>query len=111
ILSKAVKEMSEGELLQMEKAHKLDIKEDVYFEIIRQKTASLISSACACGAASVIDDVAKIDKVRLFGEKIGIAFQIKDDLFDYGNHEIGKPKGIDIKERKMTLPLIFALNK
>ncbi len=111
ILSKAVKEMSEGELLQMEKARKLDIKEDVYFEIIRQKTASLISSACACGAASVIDDVAEIDKVRLFGEKIGIAFQIKDDLFDYGNHEIGKPKGIDIKERKMTLPLIFALNK
>jgi octaprenyl-diphosphate synthase len=111
IMSEAVREMSEGELLQMEKARKLDIKEDVYFEIIRQKTATLIASACACGAASIIDDKTMIDKVHLFGERIGIAFQIKDDLFDYGNHEIGKPKGIDIKERKMTLPLIFALNK
>ncbi len=111
IMSEAVREMSEGELLQMEKARKLDIKEDVYFEIIRQKTATLIASACACGAASIIDDKTMIDKVHLFGEKIGIAFQIKDDLFDYGNHEIGKPKGIDIKERKMTLPLIYALNK
>ncbi len=111
IMSEAVREMSEGELLQMEKARKLDIKEEVYFEIIRQKTATLIASACACGAASVINDKDTIEKVRLFGEKIGIAFQIKDDLFDYGNHEIGKPKGIDIKERKMTLPLIYALNK
>jgi octaprenyl-diphosphate synthase len=111
IMSEAVREMSEGELLQMEKARKLDIKEEVYFEIIRQKTATLIASACACGAASIIDDKAMIDKVHLFGEKIGIAFQIKDDLFDYGNHEIGKPKGIDIKERKMTLPLIYALSK
>lgn len=111
IMSEAVREMSEGELLQMEKARKLDIKEEVYFEIIRQKTATLIASACACGAASVIDDKDTIEKVRLFGEKIGIAFQIKDDLFDYGNHEIGKPKGIDIKERKMTLPLIYALSK
>jgi len=111
IMSQAVREMSEGELLQMEKARKLDIKEDVYFEIIRQKTATLIASACACGAASIIDDKTMIDKVHLFGEKIGIAFQIKDDLFDYGNHEIGKPKGIDIKERKMTLPLIYALSK
>jgi octaprenyl-diphosphate synthase len=110
ILSKAVRDMSEGELLQMEKARRLDIKEEVYFEIIRQKTASLISSACACGAASVIDHAEQLEKVRLFGEKVGIAFQIKDDLFDYGNHEIGKPKGIDIKERKMTLPLIYALN-
>jgi octaprenyl-diphosphate synthase len=111
IMSEAVREMSEGELLQMEKARKLDIKEEVYFEIIRQKTATLIASACACGAASIIDDKAMIDKVHLFGEKIGIAFQIKDDLFDYGNHEIGKPKGIDIKERKLTLPLIYALSK
>jgi octaprenyl-diphosphate synthase len=110
IMSEAVREMSEGELLQMEKARKLDIKEEVYFEIIRQKTATLIASACACGAASVIDDKSMIDKVHLFGEKIGVAFQIKDDLFDYGNHEIGKPKGIDIKERKMTLPLIYALS-
>lgn len=111
IMSEAVREMSEGELLQMEKARRLDIKEEVYFEIIRQKTATLIASACACGAASAITEKDVIEKVRLFGEKIGIAFQIKDDLFDYGNHEIGKPKGIDIKERKMTLPLIYALNK
>lgn len=110
ILSEAVKEMSEGELLQMEKARKLDILEEVYFQIITKKTASLIASACACGAASVTEDKNKIEQVRLFGEKIGIAFQIKDDLFDYGKHEIGKPKGIDIKERKMTLPLIYALN-
>jgi octaprenyl-diphosphate synthase len=111
ILSKAVKDMSEGELLQMEKARRLDIKEEVYFDIIRQKTASLISSACACGAASATDNREVIEQVRSFGEKVGIAFQIKDDLFDYSNHEIGKPKGIDIKERKMTLPLIYALNK
>ncbi len=110
IMSHAVKEMSEGELLQMEKARRLDIEEDIYFEIIRQKTATLIASACACGAASTTDVPEAIERMRQFGEKVGIAFQIKDDLFDYGSHEIGKPKGIDIKERKMTLPLIYALN-
>jgi len=111
IFSAAVKEMSEGELLQIEKARRLDIKEEIYFEIIRQKTASLIASACASGAASVISTAEAIERTRLFGEKIGMAFQIKDDLFDYGEADIGKPRGIDIKERKMTLPLIYALNK
>lgn len=111
ILSHSVKEMSEGELLQMEKARKLDIEEDVYFDIITKKTASLIASACSIGAASVTKDEALIEKMRLLGETIGIAFQIKDDLFDYGDDEIGKPRGIDIKERKLTLPLIYALNK
>lgn len=111
IVSDAVREMSEGELLQLEKARRLDINEDVYFEIIRSKTASLISSCCGVGASSVTSDLQTIQKVRLFGEKVGIAFQIKDDLFDYGNEEIGKPLGIDIKEKKMTLPLIHALNK
>ena len=111
ILSAAVKEMSEGELLQIEKARRLDIKEDIYYEIIRQKTASLIASACSSGAASIIDDATGVEKMRLFGEKVGMAFQIKDDLFDYGDSDIGKPRGIDIKERKMTLPLIYALNK
>jgi octaprenyl-diphosphate synthase len=109
IVSNAVREMSEGELLQIEKARKLDITEDVYFDIIRQKTASLIASCCAVGAASVNSSLETIEKARLFGEKVGIAFQIKDDLFDYGTAEIGKPVGIDIKEKKMTLPLIFAL--
>lgn len=111
ILSHSVKEMSEGELLQMEKARKLDIEESVYFDIITKKTASLIASACAIGAASVTKDEVLIEKMRLLGETIGIAFQIKDDLFDYGEQEIGKPRGIDIKERKMTLPLIYALSK
>ncbi len=111
IVSKAVKDMSEGELLQMEKARKLDITEEVYFEIIRQKTAALIAACCAVGAASVITDKETIEKTRLLGEKIGIAFQIKDDLFDYGDEEIGKPLGIDIKEKKMTLPLIYSLNQ
>jgi len=109
ILSNAVKEMSEGELLQIEKARKLDIEESVYFDIIRQKTASLIASACASGAASAGASVDEIERMRLLGEKIGIAFQIKDDLFDFGNGSIGKPTGIDIKEKKMTLPLIYAL--
>ncbi|MGE5356051.1 MAG: polyprenyl synthetase family protein [Deltaproteobacteria bacterium] len=109
ILSSAVKMMSEGELMQIQKARKLDITEDVYFEIIRQKTASLISSACAIGAASVTNDSNTIHKLSEYGEKIGIAFQIKDDLFDYGDDEIGKPRGIDIKEKKMTLPLIYTL--
>jgi len=110
ILSNAVRDMSEGELLQIEKARRLDIKEEIYYEIIRQKTASLISSACACGAASVTEDESIISSAKLLGEKIGMAFQIKDDLFDYGDTEIGKPRGIDIKERKMTLPLIYTLN-
>lgn len=111
IVSTAVKEMSEGELLQIEKARKLDITEDVYFEIIRQKTASLIASCCATGAASSGAHADVVEKAKAFGEKIGLAFQIKDDLFDYGKAEIGKPRGIDIKEKKMTLPLIFALSK
>lgn len=111
IVTYAVKEMSEGELLQMEKSRKLDITEDVYFEIIRQKTASLIASCCAVGASSSGADDATVEKMRIFGEKIGMAFQIKDDLFDYGEMEIGKPVGIDIREKKMTLPLIHALSK
>jgi octaprenyl-diphosphate synthase len=111
IVSSAVKEMSEGELMQMEKARRLDITEEVYFEIIRQKTASLIASCCAVGACSAHASEEVIEQTRQFGEKVGIAFQIKDDLFDYGTDEIGKPVGIDIKEKKMTLPLIFALNK
>lgn len=111
IVTEAVKEMSEGELLQMEKARQLDITEEVYYEIIRQKTASLIASCCAAGASSVkaSDDV--VGKMKLFGQHVGMAFQIKDDLFDYGEDEIGKPLGIDIKEKKMTLPLIYALSK
>ncbi len=111
LVSQAVKELSEGELLQIEKARRLDITEEVYFEIIRQKTASLIAACCAVGASSVDTDTASIETMRKFGEKVGIAFQIKDDLFDYGNDEIGKPLGIDIKEKKMTLPLIYALNR
>ncbi len=111
LVSNAVREMSEGELLQIEKARKLDIDEAVYFDIIRKKTASLIASCCACGAASVTTDEKTVEQLRAFGEAVGIAFQIKDDLFDYGDgSNIGKPTGIDIKEKKMTLPLIFALN-
>lgn len=110
IVNNAVREMSEGELLQIEKARKLDITEDIYFEVIRQKTASLIASCCAVGAASTGAKAEDIEKARLLGEKIGMAFQIKDDLFDFGTDEIGKPTGIDIKEKKMTLPLIYALN-
>jgi octaprenyl-diphosphate synthase len=109
ILSEAVKEMSEGELLQIEKTRKLNIKEDIYFEIIRRKTASLLASACAAGAWSTTNDDELTEKMRLFGEKVGVAFQIKDDLFDYGNDKIGKPTGIDIREKKMTLPLIYTL--
>lgn len=109
ITSRAVKEMSEGELLQMEKARKLDIKEDIYFEIIRAKTASLLSAACSAGAYSATGDKETSEFFRLFGEKVGIAFQIKDDLFDYGQDNVGKPTGIDIKEKKMTLPLIYTL--
>jgi octaprenyl-diphosphate synthase len=110
LISIAVREMSEGELLQIEKARKLDITEDVYYEIIRQKTATLIAACCGIGAASVNASKEEIEKMRQFGEYIGMAFQIKDDLFDYTDEEIGKPTGIDIKERKMTLPLIYALN-
>ena len=109
ILSEAVKEMSEGELLQIEKTRKLNIKENIYFEIIRRKTASLLAAACAAGAWSTSNDDAITEKMRLFGEKVGIAFQIKDDLFDYGTEKIGKPTGIDIREKKMTLPLIYTL--
>ncbi|OGS69112.1 MAG: polyprenyl synthetase [Flavobacteria bacterium RIFCSPLOWO2_12_FULL_35_11] len=110
LISVAVREMSEGELLQIEKARRLDITEEVYFEIIRQKTATLIAACCGIGAASVGSPSEEIEKMRLFGERIGIAFQIKDDLFDYTDEKIGKPTGIDIKEQKMTLPLIYVLN-
>lgn len=110
IVSHAVREMSEGELLQIAKARKLDITEEVYYKIIRQKTASLIASCCAVGASTSGAGTDLIEKMRDFGEKVGMAFQIKDDLFDYGEDEIGKPLGIDIKEKKMTLPLIYALN-
>jgi octaprenyl-diphosphate synthase len=111
ILSDAVKKMSEGELLQIEKSRKLNLEEDIYFEIIRNKTASLLSSACGVGAYSTCKDQSVTDKMKLFGEKAGIAFQIKDDLFDYGKEDIGKPTGNDIKEKKLTLPLIYTLNK
>ena len=111
ILSDAVKKMSEGELLQIEKARKLNLKEDVYFDIIRNKTASLLASACAAGAWSTTIDEEKTEQMRLFGEKVGIAFQIKDDLFDYGTDDIGKPTGNDIQEKKLTLPLIYTLEK
>jgi octaprenyl-diphosphate synthase len=111
ILSEAVKQMSEGELLQIEKSRKLNLKEDIYFEIIRNKTASLLSSACAAGAYSTSKDKTITAQMKLFGEKVGIAFQIKDDLFDYGSEDVGKPTGNDIKEKKLTLPLIYTLNK
>lgn len=110
IISVAVREMSEGELLQIEKARTLDITEEVYYDIIRQKTATLIAACCSLGAASVKPNSNDIDILRKFGELIGMAFQIKDDLFDYGTRKIGKPTGIDIKEQKMTLPLIYTIN-
>jgi octaprenyl-diphosphate synthase len=110
VLSEAVKLMSEGELLQIEKARNLNLKESVYYEIINGKTASLLASACAAGATTTFEDPAQIEKLRSFGEKVGMAFQIKDDLFDYGNANIGKPTGNDIKEKKLTLPLIYTLN-
>ena len=110
IISVAVREMSEGELLQIEKARNLDITEAIYFEIIRQKTATLLAACCAMGAQSVSDDKEAVEQMRIFGELLGMAFQIKDDLFDYGETKIGKPTGIDIKEQKMTLPLIYTLN-
>ncbi|WP_299325334.1 polyprenyl synthetase family protein [uncultured Maribacter sp.] len=110
IISVAVREMSEGELLQIEKARRLDITEDVYYDIIRQKTATLIAACCSLGACSVKPESEDVETFRKFGELCGMAFQIKDDLFDYGTKQIGKPTGIDIKEQKMTLPLIYALN-
>jgi len=110
IISVAVREMSEGELLQIEKARNLDITEAIYYEIIRQKTATLIAACCSLGAASVKPLSEEVETMRQFGELIGMAFQIKDDLFDYGTQQIGKPTGIDIKEQKMTLPLIYVLN-
>ena len=109
MVSQAVKEMAEGELLQMEKARRLDIKEEIYHEIIRQKTASLIAAACCVGAISTAPDEETIQRMWLFGEKTGMAFQIRDDLFDFGDDDVGKPLGIDIKEKKMTLPLIYTL--
>lgn len=109
-LSEAVKMISEGELLQLEKARNLNVHEDVYYEIIKGKTASLLSSACAAGACTTFSDTDKIQKLKLFGEKTGMAFQIKDDLFDYENESIGKPTGNDIKEKKLTLPIIYTLN-
>lgn len=110
IVTHAVEQMSEGELLQIEKARRMDIEESIYFEVIRQKTASLIASCCACGASSAGADQETIDKMHAFGEYVGIAFQIKDDLFDFGLDDVGKPLGNDIKEKKLTLPLIHALS-
>jgi octaprenyl-diphosphate synthase len=110
ILSDAVRKMSEGELLQIEKARSLNLREDIYFEIIRNKTASLLASACAAGAWSTTNDQEVAEKMRIFGEKTGMAFQIKDDLFDYTSENVGKPTGNDIKEKKLTLPLIYTLN-
>jgi octaprenyl-diphosphate synthase len=110
IISVAVREMSEGELLQIEKARRLDITEAIYYEIIRKKTATLIAACCALGTRSVLQDDRQVENMRKFGELIGMAFQIKDDLFDYSEEAIGKPTGIDIKEQKMTLPLIHVLN-
>jgi octaprenyl-diphosphate synthase len=111
ILSDAVRKMSEGELLQIEKSRNLNLSEDIYFEIIRNKTASLLSSACGVGAYSTSKSLDITNKMKLFGEKIGVAFQIKDDLFDYGTDKVGKPTGNDIKEKKLTLPIIYTLNK
>lgn len=110
ILSDAVRKMSEGELLQMQKARTLNLNEEIYFDIIKSKTASLLASACAAGAWSASQDENYTEKMRQFGEKTGMAFQIKDDLFDYTSENIGKPTGNDIKEKKLTLPLIYTLN-
>jgi octaprenyl-diphosphate synthase len=110
LLSEAVRQMSEGELLQLEKSRTLNLDENVYFEIIKNKTASLLASACAAGAFSASGDEQVTARLRAFGEKVGIAFQIKDDLFDYAADNVGKPTGNDIKEKKLTLPLIYTLN-
>ncbi len=112
IMSEAVREMSEGELLQIEKSRKQDVDEETYFEIIRKKTATLIASCAANGACSVNANADTVEEMRLFGEYLGIAFQIKDDLLDYtASSVIGKPSYQDIKEKKLTLPLIYALDK
>jgi octaprenyl-diphosphate synthase len=110
LFSSAIRQMSEGELLQMEKSRSLNLKEETYYDIIRGKTASLLASACAVGAYSATQDETITEKMRVFGEKVGMAFQIKDDLFDYGSDKIGKPTGNDIREKKLTLPLIYTLN-
>lgn len=110
IVSESVEAMSEGELLQIEKTRNLNLSEEVYYDIIRKKTASLIASCCAIGAASAGANAEQIEQMRLFGEKIGIAFQMKDDLLDYGDSDIGKPTGIDLKEKKLTLPIIYTIN-
>ncbi len=110
ILTEAFKLMSEGELLQFEKSRKLNLNEEIYYDIIKGKTASLLASACAAGASTTFENIEDINKLKLFGEKVGMAFQIKDDLFDYGTTDIGKPTGNDIKEKKLTLPLIYTLN-
>ncbi len=109
LMSRAVKQMSEGELLQLEKSRVLDLDEETYFTIIRNKTASLLAAACAAGAYSTSGDLAEAERMREFGEWLGIAFQIKDDLFDYGTEDVGKPTGNDIREKKLTLPLIYTL--
>lgn len=110
ILSTAVRQMSEGELLQMEKSRSLNLDENIYFEIVRSKTASLLASACAAGAWSAAQDDTASSQLHAFGENVGMAFQIKDDLFDYATNDVGKPTGNDIKEKKLTLPLIYTLN-
>jgi len=110
ILTQAIKMMSEGELLQMEKSRNLNLDENIYYEIISSKTASLLASACGAGASTTFKDESKIEQLIQFGQKVGMAFQIKDDLFDYGNEDVGKPTGNDIKEKKLTLPLIYTLN-
>jgi octaprenyl-diphosphate synthase len=109
-LAEAVKVMAEGELLQFEKSRKLNLREDIYYDIIKGKTASLLSSSCEAGASTTFTDPDKVQKLKIFGEKVGMAFQIKDDLFDYGSQDVGKPTGNDIKEKKLTLPLIYTLN-
>jgi octaprenyl-diphosphate synthase len=110
ILTEAFKLMSEGELLQYEKSRKLNLNEEVYYDIIKGKTASLLASACAAGASTTFENPEQIEQLKLFGEKVGMAFQVKDDLFDYGTQDVGKPTGNDIKEKKLTLPLIYTLN-
>lgn len=110
ILTEAFKLMSEGELLQFEKSRKLNLNEEIYYDIIKGKTASLLASACAAGASTTFEDPKDVNRMKLFGEKVGMAFQIKDDLFDYGSQNVGKPTGNDIKEKKLTLPLIYTLN-
>lgn len=110
ILTEAFKLMSEGELLQFEKSRKLNLNEEIYYDIIKGKTASLLASACAAGASTTFEDPERVEQLKKFGEKVGMAFQVKDDLFDYGSQDVGKPTGNDIKEKKLTLPLIYTLN-